>query len=310
MNISKEQFGIEISRLLKEKNLTQRGLAEYLGLTSASVSFMLHNKLRPSQEHFDGIMEFIKADAVTIIKLKDLWRATQKNSEERNNINENLFALRCERGFSIQQVSADTGIPSDRLRILETRPDASPTNQEIELLKGFYGSGSLALRRNNNDKFFGKTIRENISYGGGKFAAGRVLPLIQVSAIARMPDETNLESYFESMSNKQKFCDMDCELAPRAAAVLICDSSELHYGIPGTLELIIGKNSPEHKDMLFIGRGSRGAVTLFRKQRNSLAYFGFAVPAPKITCVASLPVLEFKFITSCESASGKKGLML
>lgn len=297
MNISPEQFGIEMSRLLKERKLTQRGLAEYLGVTSPTISYLLHNKLRPSAKHFDGIMEYIKADAAMIINMKELWRATQKNSEERNNINENLFALRCERGYTVQKVSADTGISADRLRILENNPAAIPTCQELELLKGFYGADSFGFGRSN----YNDPNRNIIAEGGADsrvFLSGKVLPVIPVETLGRVPENRRLTDFLTNMTYKEQFCELAFDLAPRAAALLVCDAEEIHYGIPGTLEIIIGDNSRDQKDVLFIGHGARGAVTIFRKQRNRFVYSGFATPAPKISCIAALPILELKFTSS------------
>lgn len=296
MNISPEQFGIEISRLLKERKLTQRGLAQYLGVTSASISYLLHNKLRPSQKHFDGIMEYIKADAAVIINMKELWRATQKSAEERNNINEKLFALRCERGFTIQKVSADTGISIDRLRVLENNPWTDPSSQELELLKGFYGAGSFWLDHNDcglNPQGIAETMPDD-----PKFTSGKILPLIPIETIGRVPQNVRLADFLNNMTYKEQFCELEFDLVPRAVALLICDAEELHYGIPGTLEIIIGENSPDHKDVLFIGHGARGAVTIFRKQRNRFIYSGFSSPAPQISCIASLPILALKFTSS------------
>ena len=118
MALSENQFGIEITRLLRERKLTQRALADHLRVTSATVSYLLHNKLRPSPAHFNGIMEFLKADAPLINSLKVYWRATRKTPEERSFSNESLFALRCSRGLHLQKVAAGTGIPAERLRQL------------------------------------------------------------------------------------------------------------------------------------------------------------------------------------------------
>ena len=92
MEVAKEQFGIEITRLLKENSLTQRGLANHLGITSAAVCYLLKNKLHPSAVQFDGIMEYLQADAAQINRLRKLWSATKKDGGRRDVKRENLFA--------------------------------------------------------------------------------------------------------------------------------------------------------------------------------------------------------------------------
>ena len=299
-NISPEQFGIEVSRLLKERKLTQRGLAEYLGLTSPSVCYLLHNKLRPSRKQFDGIMEYLKADASTIVILKDLWMATQKNSEKRNNINENLFALRCEHGFNFQEVSAGTGITVDRLSVLENDPDSDVSPQELELIKGFYGVNSIFPFGSSNVRqgdFVAEDLPEN-SY------CAKTLPILNMETFSRLSGKRYLAAELESMNLPKGFRRIDAALEQRSVALLICDAKSLHYGIPGTLELIIGENSGEFRDLLYIGRGSRGAISMFRMHKHRLEYFGFASPPPKISCTTVFPVLEFKFIAAQQLIKG------
>ena len=289
MALSENQFGIEITRLLKERELTQRELAAHLGVTSATVSYLLHNKLRPSPAQFNGIMEFLKADAGLINTLKTYWRATRKIQAESSFANDTLFALRCSRGLSLQAVSAATGIPAERLKILENQPDAAPRAEEAAALKIFYGEGALSGENELPVETPPPAVSEETPPGA------KSLPLITVETFARIPAGVPVAKFIGGMDLPCRLRRLGDELYDRAQAVLICGSSELHYGLPGTVELLIGDNTPENRDILYIGHGARGAVTLFRRQRRHLEYFGFAAPAPKIAALAALPVLEFKF---------------
>ena len=294
MALSENQFGIEITRLLKERKLTQRELADHLGVTSATVSYLLHNKLRPSQTHFNGIMEFLKADARLINTLKTYWRATRKTEAESSFANDTLFALRCSRGLSRQKVSAATGIPAERLEVLENQPDAALSDEEAAALKAFYGEGPFSGQ-------IEPPIRTQIPAVSEKDSPGaRKLPLITVETFARIPSGTTVAEFIGDMDLPCRLRRLGEELYDRAQAMIICSSSEVHYGLPGTLELLIGDNTPGGRDILYIGHGARGAVTLFRRQRRHLEYFGFAAPAPKIVALAALPVLEFKFTAGSE----------
>ena len=294
MALSENQFGIEITRLLKERKLTQRELADHLQVTSATVSYLLHNKLRPSLAHFNGMMEFLKADAPLINSLKTYWRATRKIQEDPSFANDTLFALRCSRGLSLQQVSAATGIPAERLKVLENQPDAVPLAEEAAALKAFYGEEALSGKNELPVSRPSPAVAENDPPGA------RSLPLMTVETFARIPAGTTVAEFIGSMDLPCRLRRLEGVLYDRARALMVCSSSELHYGLPGTVELLIGDNTPEHRDLLYIGHGARGAVTLFRRQRRHLEYFGFAAPAPRIAALAALPVLEFKFTAASE----------
>ena len=289
MALSENQFGIEITRLLKERKLTQRELAEHLCVTSAAVSYLLHNKLRPSQAHFNGIMEFLKADAPLISTLKTYWRATRKIQTESSFANDTLFALRCSRGLTLQKVSAATGIPAERLRILENQPDAAPRAEEAAALKAFYGEEALSGENELPVRTPIPAVAEKDSPGA------KNLPLMTVETFARIPSGTTVAKFIGGMELPCRLRRLDEKLYGRAQAVIVCDSAELHYGLPGTVELLIGDYAPESRDLLYIGHGARGAVALFRRQRRHLEYFGFSAPAPRIVALTALPVLEFKF---------------
>ena len=294
MALSENQFGIEITRLLKERKLTQRELADHLCVTPAAVSYLLRNKLRPSQAQFNGIMEFLKADAALINSLKTYWRATRKIQEEPSFANDTLFALRCSRGLTLQQLSAATGIPAERLRILENQPDAALKSEEAAALKAFYGEEALSGKN-------GLPVQQPVPAVAEADSPGaKNLPLITVETFARIPSGTTVAEFIGSMDLPCRLRRLGEKLYGRAQAMIVCDSSEVHYGLPGTVELLIGNNTPESRDLLYIGHGARGAVALFRRQRRHLEYFGFAAPAPRIAVQAALPVLEFKFTAVSE----------
>ena len=289
MALSENQFGIEISRLLKERKLTQQELANYLCVTPATVSYLLHNKLRPSQAHFNGIMEFLKADVQLINTLKTYWRATRKVQTEPSFANDTLFALRCSRGLTLEKVSAATGIPAERLRVLENQPEAAPRAEETAALKAFYGEEAFSGGKELPAPEPVPAVSEKDPPGA------KDLPLITVETFARIPAGTTVAEFISGMELPCRLRRLGEKLYDRAQAMIVCDSSEVHYGLPGTVELLIGDSTPGYRDVLYIGHGPRGAVTLFRRQRRHLEYFGFSAPAPKIAALAALPVLEFKF---------------
>ena len=293
MEITKEQFGIEVTKLLKERKLTQKGLANHLGITAAAVCYLLKNQLRPSHVQFDGIMEYLQADAALINYLRPLWLKTQNPVEERNDSNINLFSIRCARNLSVESVSAATGISPDRLRYLENKAGAEPTPGEYALLKGFYGETNECLA-NDTDEFSElRQVAEDIT---AEIITGALrLPVLSLDVLSRIAKEQNLSGFLSDLP----FTGEHISVAPchrlRARAAVVCDAEELHYGVPGTLRLILADEDPDSADQLFLGRGNRGGFMLLQKTRRTLEYFGAEHPAPKLSNPWCLPVLEMNF---------------
>ena len=307
MEASKEQFGIEVSRLLKKRSLTQSGLANFLGITPAAVCFLLKNKFRPSSAHFDGIMEYLRADAGEIGHLRRLWNATQKNNIERDDFSGNLFSIRVAKGVTVEEVARNTGIPEERLRQLENKAGIEPTQEERSLLKGFYGDTPVSL---DNTMGEGEFSFEGVAeeFAQELKSKTKQLPVLSLDVFARVARAGSLEEFLVSIP----FNTISCPLSPchfeQARAVLICDAEEIHFGFKGKLELVLADYDPESTAPLHLGRGSRGGVTLWQRMRRTWVYCGAEHPAPRMSNAWSLPVLEMRFIAApfIKTSSGKR----
>ena len=304
MEITKEQFGIEVTKLLKERKLTQKGLASHLGITAAAVCYLLKNQLRPSGSQFDGIMEYLQADVALINYLRPLWLKTQNPIEERNDRNVNLFSLRCEKNVSVEDVAASTGIPIERLRYLENKAGAEPTSSESALLMGYYGNNSAFLETGADEYSVPQHVADRIA---DEILSGtRRLPVLSLDVLSRVSKEDNLSSFLADLP----FSGERLNVAPchrqRAKAVVICDADEVHYGIPGTLKLVVADEEPGSADQIYLSRGTRGGFMLLQKTRRSLEYFGAEHPAPKPNNSWCLPVLEMNFSASPLKHSDRK----
>ena len=306
MEISKEQFGIEITKLLKERQLTQRGLAKHLNLTSASICYILKNKLRPSAAQFDGIMEYLRADAFQINRLRKYWRATQKENSERNGERENLFAIRCALGVTVEEVSEKTGISPERIRLLENKANVLPTAEEMELLRGYYGENPQL------PDSFGDEEENEVAAVAEEFVKElnreeKSLPVFSTETLSRAAKAGSLEKFLGGLPFNNALFTISSKHLLRAKAVLICDAEEIHYGFDGRLELILAEHDPAGNDPLQLGRGSRGGFALWQKMRRTWKYFGAEHPAPRMINHWSLPVLEMRFIaSSCRQEKTEK----
>ena len=307
MEVSKEQFGIEITRLLKERKLTQRGLANHLGITSAAVCYLLKNRLHPSPAQFDGIMEYLQADASQISSLRGLWSNTQKNAGDRKGAIDNLFAIRCAKGVSLEEVSSSTGIPPERLRILEIKADAVPTADEEKLLKGYFGTDPEGLEENlSEDNYRNNEVAEGFAEEMQR--SDKNLPVFSTDVLSRAAKAGSLEKFLGGLPFNNAVFSISPQHVQRAQAVLICDADEIHYGFEGTLQLVLADYDPASDDPLHIGRGNKGGFALWQKMRRDWKYYGAEHPAPRMSNAWSLPVLEMHFIASprIKNKSGKK----
>ena len=305
MEIAKEQFGIEISRLIKARKLTQRGLAKRLGISSAAVCYLLKNQLYTSPSQFDAMMEYLSATPAEINTLRLLWRATRKKAPQSKVKLENLFAVRCDQEKTLEEVAAATGISVERLRVLENKADALPTAEEAESLKAYYGS-ALETPVSLPDG------SEEIPHVAEQFSdeverSEKKLPVFSIDVLSRAAKSVTLEKFLGKLPFNSAVFNISPSHFMRAKAVLICDADEIHFGFPGTIQLILGEYDPSSTDPLHLGRGARGSFALWQRMRRSWKYFGSESPAPKMINAWSLPVLEIHFVasSSLNDLSGK-----
>lgn len=307
MAVSEEQFGIEISRLLKERKLTQCGLAKHLGITSPAVCYLLKNRLHASAAQFDGIMEFLQADALQISSLRRLWRATQKDLCDRKDTMENLFSIRCAKGVSLEEVSASTGISVERLKFLENKADAAPTAEEEKRLKGYYGTDPEGLGENLGEENL-QDLGVAEEFADEMQRSDKSLPVFSTDVLSRAAKAGSLEKFLGGLPFNNAVFSISPQHMQRAKAVLICDADEIHYGFEGTLQLVLADYDPASTDPLHLGRGGKGGFALWQKMRRAWKYYGAEHPAPRMANAWSLPVLEMHFIASprIKVTSGKK----
>lgn len=305
MEVAKEQFGIEITRLLRERKLTQRGLASFLGISSAAVCYLLKNQLHPSPAQFDGIMEYLHAEPQLINKLRHLWNATRKKSPKRQEVMENLFAIRCAKDISIEELSQATGISQDRLRDLENKAGVVPTPEETTLLKEFYGPQTGLDQLSEEEEPIHRVAEE---FSDEIKQSEKELPLFSIDVLSRAAKSVTLEKFLEKIPFETGVFNVSPRHFHRAKAILVCKADDIHFGFQGTMEIVLAEYDPESTDSLHLGRGSRGGFALWQKMRRSWKYFGSEMPPPRMSNAWSLPVLEVHFVATprTNNASRKK----
>ena len=307
MEAQKGLFGLEVIRMLKERKLTQRALAQHLGVTPPAVCYLLQNVLRPSAAQFDKIVEFLQADANDIARLRSLWFVTQEKNIPRNEGAINLFAIRCAKGLGLETVSAETGISVERLRYLENKAGTIPTPEECSRLRGFYGDTAEYLDNSNNEFSLVSGVAEEIT--NEVFNGEVTLPVLSLDVLSRAAKAGTLSNFLGTLPFNNSTFKIDPHHRERAKAVLVCDADEVHYGFPGKLKMVLADPDPRYHDRLFIGRGQRGGFTLWQKMSNSWKYCGSETPPPRMLNAWGVPVLELNFISTpaTKDVSEKEG---
>ena len=134
------------------------------------------------------------------------------------------------------------------------------------------------------------------------------LPVLSLDVFSRASKSGTLEKFLGDLPFNNDFFEVEPALQKRAKAVLICRADEVHYGFPGTLQLLLADSNPAIPDSLHIGKGARGGFALWQKKNRSWQYFGAEHPAPRLANAWSVPVLEMKFTAEPFVISSEKEL--
>ena len=68
----KNKFAVRLSELLKENNLSKRGLAAKIGISAASISDWSTGKIQPTAESIYAVAEYFQVSADYLLGLKDI----------------------------------------------------------------------------------------------------------------------------------------------------------------------------------------------------------------------------------------------
>ena len=112
----KTKFGKLIRDYLRSAEIRQNDLAARLQISGSAVSQMLHGKIVPNQQQLNVICELLQLDRAQAFELQSMLSCIRTGAENmRSPFNEVMFALRCQRGLTHQQL-ADC-VCSDRVTV-------------------------------------------------------------------------------------------------------------------------------------------------------------------------------------------------
>ena len=134
----KIKFGKLIKDYLRNADIRQKDLAVRLDISAAAVSQIIHGKIVPNQKQLDTICEMISLDRTRAFELNSLLSRIRTGAENMlSPFNQLMFALRCQRGLSLRQLSNLSGVPASHLKVFETCFEAIPTLDEASRVPGW-----------------------------------------------------------------------------------------------------------------------------------------------------------------------------
>ena len=135
-------FAKQLMMLIRKSGLRQIELAAKIGVSSAAISQFVHGTTLPTPHHMELIFAALKTPAKTRSQLQYqlmLARSEPRRLGGNKNKPVELMPIRSSQGYSITEVSARTGISSERIIALEENPNLPLTEQEKQQFSLIYG---------------------------------------------------------------------------------------------------------------------------------------------------------------------------
>ncbi len=296
----KIMFGDKLRKHLSNASLRQRDLAEAMKISCSAVSQMISGKIVPGHAHITTICQTLKLDRNQSTELISmLVRIRNGERELRSRFNQMLFATRCERGISMEELSSLTGIPAYRLALLETACEVQPTIEEINKL-----SPALACRPEEmlvcagmvRPRITGSAI--SVSDVAEDFQCSQQgLPMLYLEQLAEF--KVSKESIFGFAAHAaHRQTRVGTHLSVPAVAVN-CRARDLNLGTEGEVILVVSNERPAGYRELELCMDSHGSFFIRERNRNSWWQYNFTSIRKKHieygNSVMALPILDLTF---------------
>ncbi len=263
----KLKFGRLLGNYLKNVGIRQNDLADRLGVSGSAVSQIIHGKIVPSRRQLDLMCEMLQLDRIQIFELVSLLSKIRTGAETLvSPFNEMVFALRCQRGLTRQQLSNLSGVSSSHIEVFETCFDAVPTEEEAERIAPILGCSAATLLQKAGVGGFSAAAAPELEAGESKggYRAERRIPLL---------DLCDLDSY-DGTSPVMEFASRHAVRGVEAPGLMVpelfavqASGRELALGLPGMLMLVLAPERPEGFRKLDLCRGADGRYLLCEPRR-------------------------------------------
>ena len=270
----KIRFGKLLKDCLKNTDYRQNDLAARLQVTGSAVSQMMHGKIVPNQQQLDAICEMLALDRAKVFELNSMLSRIRTGAENMlSPFNQTLFALRCQRGLSLQQLSNLSGVSVEHLRVFETCFEAYPTLDEVNRIAPILDCSPAALLQSAGVGGLNPSLIAGLDGGEeleameyhAPYHAERQIPLLQLTDLDRYDGTGPFGDY----ANRHALKVLDYEQFPEETlAAIHASGRDLTLGIPGTITLILGERSQTAGRGNYLCRSVSGRYSLQEERSN------------------------------------------
>ncbi|MCQ2378155.1 MAG: helix-turn-helix domain-containing protein [Victivallaceae bacterium] len=270
-------FGRQLKSALAAVGLRQNELADRMGLTASAVSQIVNGVLMPSRENLDRMMRYL-GDSAEADALPSLWQRIRLGDREVfSRVNRALRNARRRRKLSIVHLADLCGISAERIRQLETDPDALPREGEIAALTAVLPVEPKRLRPRRDDLSYSPEAAP-LSVAAD---AGGLLPLLSETALLSdyRPEKESLAAFAARTAEKTLPC---CDPAAGAVAAVALDASVLGLDADGIVLALLGDETQDARPDLYLtaakGKTALKSGSAAARMRNA----EWKLPVPEI----------------------------
>ena len=302
----KTKFGKLIRDYLRNAEIRQNDLAARLKVSGSAVSQMLHGKIVPNQQQLATICELLMLDRAQAFELQSMLSGIRTGAENmRSPFNQTMFALRCQRGLTHQQLANLSGIPASHLMVFENCFEAVPTLDEASKLAPILGCTPASLLQSAGVGGLSRSVIDQLKKEGGyleedvvsepdgpyKFSTERQAPLLDLIDLEDF-DGKSIDDFARRRATK--VLDLSSGDLPENVIAISASGRDLAIGIPGTVLLLVSSERPSYYRDLDLCRSNEERFLLQESRRNGVKEFRLAgTRKPNTSGVRwKLPVLE------------------
>ena len=314
----KTKFGKLIRDYLRSAEIRQNDLAARLQISGSAVSQMLHGKIVPNQQQLNVICELLQLDRAQAFELQSMLSCIRTGAENmRSPFNEVMFALRCQRGLTHQQLANLSGIPASHLQVFENCFEAVPTLDEASKLAPILGCTPAALLQSAGVGGLSRTAIDQLTAAGemsedevceavGAYHAGRQAPLLDLFDLEEF-DGGSLVAFAQRAG---KVIELGDRALPDDTVAVSASGRDLAIGLPGNIQILVTEKRPAGYRELDLCRTEDGKFILQETRRHNVKEFRLAGTRKPNTSPTlwKLPVLEM-IIRPTKPGPAEKKLM-
>ncbi|MDD3885650.1 MAG: helix-turn-helix transcriptional regulator [Victivallaceae bacterium] len=259
----KVKFGNLLRDYLQRAGVRQNKLAEELNVSGSAVSQMLSGRIVLNQPQLKQVCELLSLDEMQSYELISMLASIRNGVENLTSpFNRQLFALRCQRGLTVRQLSNLSGVPVSHIEVLEKCFDAIPAADEVEKLARILDFPSSSLLRAAG--LHSDAATTTASDGAVAAAEVAVSPYKKGSNHVPVVRLSELAEYDNSGDWYEFMCRVSCHTTTVNSdfagvddlVVLLAPAMKLGLGLPGEATVTLARKRPAGLKEIMFCRGA------------------------------------------------------